>query len=104
VLCFANMSVDGHFYDGIFDDGALTEQRIDAACVRLMELAQSDPEEAKKADHLLKDILLLAIANGQAVDPKGCASHYFTAVRAALGEPTLLDQVKAGQEKRKPFS
>jgi hypothetical protein len=104
VLSFANMSVDGHFYDGIFDDGVFTEQRIDAACVRLMELAQSDEREANKAARLLKDMLLLAIADGRVVDPEGCASHYFTVVEAALGEPTLLDKVKAWQEKRKRSS
>jgi hypothetical protein len=27
-----NMTVDAHFYDGIFDNGVFTEQRIDAAC------------------------------------------------------------------------
>jgi hypothetical protein len=70
------MSVDGHFYDGIFDDGAFTQRRLNAACVRLMELAQSAPEEANKAARLLKDMLLLAIADGRAVDPEGCASRY----------------------------
>jgi hypothetical protein len=93
------MSVDGHFYDGIFDDGAFTQRRLDAACVRLMELAQSAPEEANKAARLLKDMLLLAIADGRAVDPEGCASRYLV-VPEALGEPTLLDKVKAWQEKR----
>jgi hypothetical protein len=93
------MSIDSHFYDGIFDDGAFTEHRLDAAGVRLMELAHSDPEEAKKAERLLKDSLFLAIADGRVADPQGCASHYFTVVKAALGEPTLLDQVKARQRK-----
>jgi hypothetical protein len=93
------MLVDGHFYDGIFDDGAVTPERLDAAAVRLMELAQSDLGEAKKAASLLKDLLLLAIANGLVSDPRECARHYFTVVKAALGEPTLLDKVKAHQIK-----
>jgi hypothetical protein len=89
------MPVDGYFYDGIFDDGVVTPERLDAAAVKLMELAQSDRGEAKKAASLLKDLLLLAIAEGLVSDPRGCADHYFTVVKAALGEPTLLDQVKA---------
>ena len=97
-----NMPVDVYFYDGIFDDGVFTERRIDAACARLMKLAQSDESEAKKARCLLEEMFLLAIADGRVVDPKGCASHYFTVVNAALGEPTLLDKVKEWQEKRKP--
>jgi hypothetical protein len=32
-------------------------------------------------------------------DPQECASHYLTVVKAALGEPTLLDKVKAHQRK-----
>jgi hypothetical protein len=96
------MRVDGHFYDRIFDDGAFTPQRIEVAGVRLMELAQSGEKEANKAARLLADMLLLAISNGLVADPKGCASHYFTVVKATLGEPTLLDKVKAWQEKRKP--
>jgi len=87
--------VDDYFFDDIFQGGTITEERIDAACTRLMKLAQSNKEEAKKADRLLKDILLLGIADGLAADPQGCATHYFTVAKAALGEPTLLDQVKA---------
>lgn len=105
-MCYhpQNMTVDSHFYDGIFDDGAFTQQRIEAACVRLLGLAQLDEKEAKKADRLLKDMLLLAIADGRVVDPEGCASHYFTVANAALGEPTLLDNVKAWQEKKRSSS
>jgi hypothetical protein len=94
-----NMSVDGHFYDGIFDDGAVNRERLDAAAVKVMELAQSDLGEAKKAASLLKDLLFLAIADGRVSDPRECANHYFTVVKAALGEPTLLDKVKAQQRK-----
>jgi len=94
------MPVDAHFYDGIFDDGAFTKERIDAACIRLMELVQSDDKEANKATRLLKDMLLLAIANGLVADPQGCASHYFTVVKAAFGEPTLLDKVKEAGKRR----
>jgi len=93
------MPVDGHFYDGIFDDGAVTPERLDAAAVRLMELAQSDLGEAKKAASSLKDLLFLAIANGLVSDPRECARHYLIVVKAALGEPTLLDKVKAHQIK-----
>ena len=93
------MLVDGHFCDGIFDGGAVTPERLDAAAVRLMELAQSDLGEAKKAASLLNDLLLLAISDGRVSDPRECANHYFTVVKAALGEPTLLDKVRAHQIK-----
>jgi hypothetical protein len=67
-----------------------------------MKLAQWDKSEAKQARCLLEEMLLLAIADARVADPKGCASHYFTVVSAALGEPTLLDKVKEWQQKRKP--
>jgi hypothetical protein len=93
------MAIDGHFYDGIFDDGAFTPQRIETACVRIMELARSDEKEANKAARLLEEMLLLAIADDRVDDPKGCASHYFTMVNAAFGGLTLLDKVKAWKGK-----
>jgi ABC-type branched-subunit amino acid transport system ATPase component len=97
--CFSTMSlVDVHFFDGIFDDGRVTEGRIDAAGVRIMQIAEKDRNEAEKATRILEDILILAIANALARNPQACASHYLTIARAALGEPTLLDQIK-GQEK-----
>ncbi|MBZ5719017.1 MAG: hypothetical protein LAO03_01420 [Acidobacteriia bacterium] len=90
------MCVEGELFEDVFCGGAVTEERIDAACGKIMALAQSDKkEEAKKADRRLKDILLYAIASGLVADPKRCVAHYFTVIRAAFGEPTLLDQVQA---------
>jgi hypothetical protein len=86
--------MDAHFFNGIFDDGIINEDRIDAAGVRIMELVEADGAEARKAAHLLQDILLLAIADGRAVNPQSCATHYFVVERAAFGSPTLLDQIK----------
>lgn len=88
------MLVDSEFFDDIFLGGTITEERIEAACARIMQLAQANKDEAKKADSLLKDIILLGIANGLAADPQRCAEHYISMVHAAFGEPTLLDQVK----------
>lgn len=88
------MTVDAEFFDNVFVGGSITEERIDAACVKIVRIAGENAKDAKKADHLLKDILLLGIANGLAVNPQRCAEHYFSAIKAAFGEPTLLDQVK----------
>jgi hypothetical protein len=38
------MPVDDDFFDDIFQGGTITEERIDAACTRLMKLAQSNKE------------------------------------------------------------
>ncbi len=87
--------MDPCFFDPIFSDGVLTEERIEDAGVRIKRLFESGQEtEAKAAVRLLTDILVLAIANGGVANPQACASHYLTVTQAALGEPTLLDQVK----------
>lgn len=86
--------VDVQFFDDVFADGAITEARIEAACVKIMQVAGRDVEEAKKADGILKDIILLGIADGRTANPQRCVEHYFSMIRAAFGEPTLLDQVK----------
>ena len=88
------MIVDAEFYDDVFADGAITEERIEAACVKIMQLAENNVEEAKKADHILKDIILMGIADGRTADPQRCVVHYLSVIKAAFGESTLLDQVK----------
>jgi hypothetical protein len=86
--------MDPDLFDEIFRDGRFTEERIDAAGVKIMQLAQQDNASARQAARLLESMLVLAIANRLAVTPEGCASHYLDIVRAAFGEPTLLDKVK----------
>jgi hypothetical protein len=48
--------VDAYFFDPIFDDGVVNEQRIETAAVRIQKLAQTDEAEARKAGRLLQNI------------------------------------------------
>lgn len=71
--------MDAYFFDPIFADGAFTEERIDAAAVKIKRIFDSgDQSEAGKAMRVLADMLLLAIADGRTSSPQACASHYFT--------------------------
>jgi hypothetical protein len=90
-----NREVDAHFFDGIFPGGIVTEKRIESAGVRIIDLMRTgDTQAAKEAERILGDILILAIADGIARNPKGCASRYLTICQAALGELSVLDQIK----------
>jgi len=42
------MLVDLEFFDEVFVGGTITEERIDAACMKIMQVAGKDVEEAKK--------------------------------------------------------
>jgi hypothetical protein len=94
--------MDVHFFDPIFNDGAFTEQRIEAAGVRIMELVQTGQEsEASAAVRVLADSLLLAIANDLVNNPVACARDYLRLRKTALGEPTLLDEIKERMERQR---
>lgn len=87
--------IDLEFLDDAFPGGAVKPETIDAACVKIKSLVdQNKLLDAQEADRLLKDILLLAIADGRASNPEQCALHYFSVIRAAFGQPTLLDEIK----------
>ncbi len=82
------------FFDPIFDSGAFTEERLEVAGVKIMQVAQKDIKEARAAADMLGKMLLLALANDLVINPRNCAEAYFRVAAAALGQPTLLDQVK----------
>ncbi len=86
-------------FDEIFRDGAVTEEGIDEAGVIVMRLVERNSGDAGKAKQLLADLLLFAIADGRCSDPQRCAEHFYSVMRAAFGEPTLLDSVKRRFEK-----
>lgn len=88
------MTVDAEFFDDVFQGSPITEDQVNAACVKIMKIVQENVNEARKADRLLKDILLRAIANGLASNPQRCVEHYLHVIRVAFGEPTLLDEVE----------
>jgi hypothetical protein len=89
--------MDPSIFDEVFRDGAFTEERLDAAGVLLMNVARENPADAVQAKQLLAQMLLLAIADGRCAHPERCAAHYYEVMRAAFGEPTLLDCVKGNQ-------
>ncbi len=86
--------IDAQMFDSVFAGGAVTEQRLEEASVLVMQLAQRNKDAAQSAERLLARIVLSAIADGLCAKPQECAATYFELMRAAFGEPTLLDSVK----------